>query len=191
MKLEVNISGIELKTKRLLLREFKSSDLDDFYEYASVEGVGEMAGWHHHTDKDVSKQILETFIQGKCTFAIEYNGKVVGSVGIEKYRENMDSLGMKKGRDIGFVIAKDCWGKGLMPEAVSAVIQYLFEKVGADYVSCGHFDSNNQSARVQEKLGFDYYMTTTMTTIMGTTETMIINVLTKRKWREMRELSKR
>ena len=37
-----------LETPRLLLRHWQAEDLEDLYTYASVEGVGEMAGWPHH-----------------------------------------------------------------------------------------------------------------------------------------------
>lgn len=40
----IDISGICLETERLILRPWTKEDLDDFYEYASVDGVGEMAG---------------------------------------------------------------------------------------------------------------------------------------------------
>jgi len=41
-----------------------------------------------------------------------------------------------------------------MPEAVKEVIRYCFEELDLDFLACGHFVSNNQSRRVQEKCGF-------------------------------------
>ena len=46
-----------------------------------------MAGWKPHESKEESKIILDMFISHKKTFALEYQGKVIGSVGIEKYNE--------------------------------------------------------------------------------------------------------
>ena len=48
MNANFKINGIVIQTDRLILRPFKQEDLKDFFEYASVEGVGEMAGWRHH-----------------------------------------------------------------------------------------------------------------------------------------------
>ena len=48
MNAEIDISNVELKTPRLLLRPWRESDLNDFFAYASVEGVGQMAGWNPH-----------------------------------------------------------------------------------------------------------------------------------------------
>ena len=41
MNIKVDITNIILKTERLVLRPWKNEDLDDFYEYASVDGVGQ------------------------------------------------------------------------------------------------------------------------------------------------------
>lgn len=40
----IDITNVCLETPRLLLRSWKETDLQDFYEYASVDGVGQMAG---------------------------------------------------------------------------------------------------------------------------------------------------
>lgn len=76
----IDISGIVLKTQRLILRPWTESDLDDFFEYASVDGVGQLAGWNPHRNKEESKLILDMFIGGRKTFALEYDGKVIGSL---------------------------------------------------------------------------------------------------------------
>ena len=39
MNADFRIDGKVIETKRLILRSFKQTDLEDFYEYASVEGV--------------------------------------------------------------------------------------------------------------------------------------------------------
>lgn len=44
MNKEIDIFCIVLKTKRLILRHWKETDLRDFNEYASVDGVGQMSG---------------------------------------------------------------------------------------------------------------------------------------------------
>lgn len=41
---------MRLETDRTILRNFKEEDLEGFHEYCSQEGVGEMAGWKHHSD---------------------------------------------------------------------------------------------------------------------------------------------
>ena len=63
MNADFRIDGKVIETKRLILRSFKQTDLEDFYEYASVEGVGEMAGWKHHENIAESQSIMNSFIR--------------------------------------------------------------------------------------------------------------------------------
>ena len=44
MNANIDISNVTLKTNRVILRPWRYTDIDDFFEYASVPGVGESAG---------------------------------------------------------------------------------------------------------------------------------------------------
>ncbi len=181
MNAEFKLNVKQIETERLLLRPFRDSDLDDFYAYASVEGVGEMAGWKHHESKEHTKQILDNFIREDKTFAIclKESGKVIGSLGVEKYglEEKLTEFSQYKGREIGYVLSKSYWGMGLMPEAVNAVIRYLFDDFGLDFLICGYYAFNRQSKQVQKKCGFKPYRKLNMETRMGTTEPGFLNLL--------------
>ena len=142
-----------------------------------------MAGWKPHENKEKSLEILNHFIEGRKTFALEREGKVIGSLGIEKYdEEKLPEFAEKRCREIGYVLSKAFWGQGLMAEAVTEVIRYLFDELALDVIFCGHFLSNRQSARVQEKCGFHHYMFNTFETRLGTIEDVEINLLTKDEW---------
>ena len=176
-----DITGVVLETPRLILREWQLSDLDDFYEYASVKGVGENAGWPPHENKEKSLEILNHFIEGKKTFALIYkdNHKVIGSLGVEFYgrEEALTEFYNYKGRSIGYVLSKDYWGRGLMTEAVKAVIDYLFNELDYDFLLCGRFDFNHRSSRVQEKCGFVPYRKLTFETKLGHDEPGVLTLL--------------
>ena len=62
MDTPIDITNIKVETARLLLRPWREGDVRDLYEYASIEGVGEMAGWKHHTSIEESEEILKSFI---------------------------------------------------------------------------------------------------------------------------------
>lgn len=182
MNADIDITGVTLRTERLLLRPWRGSDLDDFYEYARVDGVGQMAGWMPHGSIDESRTILDMFIREKKTLALVYGGKAVGSLGIEKYNEHFfPELSDLRGREIGYVLNKNYWGKGLMPEAVRAVIGYLFNVVNLDFILVGHFEWNRQSARVIEKCGFQYVRTIPYETRMGTIEQSEESILYRKR----------
>ena len=181
MNANFEISELVIETERLILRPFKQSDLHDFNEYASVPGVGEMAGWKHHETIEKTQEILDMFIKEDKTFAIVFkkNNKVIGSLGVEKYdfEDKLTEFNGYYGREIGYVLSKDYWGKGIMPEAVGAVIDYLFNDLNLDFLTCGYYDFNNQSKRVQEKCGFKPYRKLVMDTRLGTKEPGVLNLL--------------
>ena len=112
MNKSIDITNVVLKTDRLTLRPFQESDLQDLYEYASVDGVGQMAGWLPHKNPDETRVILRMFMEEKKTFALEHQGKVIGSLGVDVYNEKdypeFDTL---MGREIGYVLSKAYWGQ--------------------------------------------------------------------------------
>ena len=173
----VDITGVRLETERLILRPWSMDDLEDFYTYASIDGLGQMAGWTPHRSREESAFILALFIQGRKTFAIELKqtGHVIGSVGIEE--PEPDPEREKLGREIGYALHKDYWGQGLMPEAVMAVISWCFEALHYDFLTCSHFDWNMQSKRVIEKTGFLYFSTTLSETRYDTVENSMNYIL--------------
>lgn len=181
MNAEFHIKNKVIETERLLLRAFKETDLSDFYEYAKVDGVGEMAGWPHHKNIEESKKILDRFIKNDIVFAIVYkeNNKVIGSLGVEECGlvDKLTEFDGLLGRELGYVLSKNYWGNGIMPEAVKGVIDYLFNDLNLDYITIGHFSRNNQSRRVIEKCGFKPYRRLVFDTKMGTEEPGILHLL--------------
>ena len=184
MNASIDISGIILKTQRLILRPWRQEDLDDFFEYARVDGVGQMAGWLPHESIETTQAILDNFINNKKTFALELDGKVIGSLGIELYKEEeFPELDGLRGRSIGYVLSKDYWGQGLMPEAVKAVQKCLFEDAGFDFLVVSHYVWNGQSRRVIQKSGFQYLKTIQLQTRYDTTEDTLVYLLHKEEWK--------
>ncbi len=172
-----DVTGIEIRTERLILRAWRESDLEDFYEYARVDGVGQRAGWLPHENIEKSRKILDGFIQNRDVFAIVFGEKAIGSLGVHDKSLPVSEFDELKGREIGFVLSKDYWNKGIMTEAVKAITEYLFRTLDWDYLLCGHYDFNVQSKRVQEKCGFKPYRRLTFDTRMGTKEKGILNLL--------------
>ena len=159
MDITVDISPVVLETDRLILRGWQERDIDDFFEYASVDGVGEMAGWRHHDTMETTHKILQAFISEKNVFAVVYKEteKVSGSVGLHESWTNGDERFQNlKVKEIGYVLSREYWGRGLMPEAVRAVMAFCFDRCGLEALTCGHFETNLQSKRVIEKCGFSF-----------------------------------
>ena len=144
-----------LETERLILLPFRESDAEDFYAYARVEGVGEAAGWTHHKSIDESRAILADFIKNDDVYALELkeNGRVVGSLGLHATDNGAQ---YSPQRELGYVLARDQWGKGLMTEAAARAARFAFEEMGLKTLWCAHFMGNDRSRRVIEKTGFRF-----------------------------------
>ena len=179
MNAPVDVTNIRIETPRLILRPWRETDLDDFYEYARVDGVGQMAGWLPHESIVKSAFILQMFISEKKTLALELKakGKVIGSLGIEKAPDEPEIPGNLLGRELGYVLSKQYWGRGLMPEAVKAVIDYCFDTLDYDYLACAHFVWNSQSRRCIEKSGFSFLKEVKHETRYGTVEDTKLYIL--------------
>lgn len=180
MNKPIDISNVVLKTERLILRPWTLEDVDDMYEYASVEGVGIWAGWLPHKNREESQMIVESFIKHKKVLAIELDGKVIGSLGIEPYSEaDFPQLEKLQARELGFVLSKAYWGKGYMTEAVKEVIRYLFEEESLDAITCCYYVSNDRSANVQTKCGFKFTKDSVHETTFGEKRDAKCNLLTR------------
>lgn len=181
MNADFKINGKVIESDRLILRAFEYYDLDDFFAYACVDGVGEMAGWKHHKNKEESLNILKSFIKSDKTFALVYkeNNKVIGSLGVEKYRfeDRYTEFSNYYGRELGAVLSKDYRSKGLMSEAIKALIDYLFNELNLDFLTAGYFDFNKRSKKMQENLGFKPYRKVIIDTSMGTKEPGVLSLL--------------
>ncbi len=149
-----------LETERLLLRPWREEDADDLYAYAQDNRVGPMAGWSPHQSVEESREVIGYFQSEGDTYAIEWKetGTIIGGIGLHDRRPD-EKLRHLPQREIGYVLSPDYWGKGIMPEAVHAVVVHGFEEMNLDMIWCGHFGFNDNSRRVVEKTGFRYVRT--------------------------------
>ena len=84
-------------------------------------------------------------------FAIMVDDKVVGSIGIFR-QGNIHS----QTAELGYYIAEEYWGKGIMTEAVKQICEYVFDNSDIIRIYAEPFAYNIASCRVLEKVGFQY-----------------------------------
>ena len=82
-------------------------------------------------------------------FAITADEKVVGSIGI--FRQGNIH---RQTAELGYYIAEEYWGKGIMTEAVKQICGYVFDKSDIIRIYAEPFAYNAASCRVLEKAGF-------------------------------------
>ena len=84
-------------------------------------------------------------------FAITVEGKIVGSIAAFR-QENVH----RRTAELGYYLAEEYWGKGIMPEAVKQICDYIFSNSDILRIYAEPFAYNTASCRVLEKAGFQY-----------------------------------
>ena len=84
-------------------------------------------------------------------FAITVNNMVIGSIGI--FRQGNIH---RQTAELGYYIAEEYWGKGIMAEAVKQICEYVFGNSDIIRIYAEPFAYNIASCRVLEKVGFQY-----------------------------------
>jgi len=144
-----------LTTERLILRQWSIEDAQDLFDYAKNPNVGPHGGWKPHENVMESFSIItELFMKTYYSWAIvdKETEKVIGSVGFEKdpRRRELNCL------EMGYALAEDHWGRGLMTEAARAAVDHGFQYLKLDMISVYRNPGNKRSGRVIEKCGFVY-----------------------------------
>lgn len=148
-----------LETKRLILRPWEMRDAKALYRYAKDPQVGPSAGWPVHKSVADSAEIIYEILSAPETYAVVLKERAeegpVGSVGIMRKGAGVFHAPMKDDEaEIGYWIGVPFWGKGLIPEAVQALLNHCFADLSCSAVWCGYYEGNERSRRVQEKCGF-------------------------------------
>ena len=84
-------------------------------------------------------------------FAITVDDMVIGSIGI--FREGNIH---RQTAELGYYIAEEYWGKGIMTEAVKQICEYVFANSDIIRIYAEPFAYNIASCRALEKAGFQY-----------------------------------
>ena len=144
-----------IETNRLILRALNPDDLDQFFNYCKKETIGPNAGWAPHRTREDSAKILEMMIRENEVWGIIYkeNNHLIGTIGLH-VRNFENALANRK--EMGYVLDDLYWNRGLMTEAVFAVLRYAFIDEELDAILCGHAVHNERSKRVIEKTHFIY-----------------------------------
>ena len=142
-------------THRLTLRRFVMEDAEDMYRgWASDPEVTRFLTWPAHGSVEVTRMVLGSWVAryedgAFFNWAIEWkeSGRVIGNIAVVKLNEETGAA------DIGYCLSRTYWGRGIMPEALRAVEDYLFDPVGLERIAACHDVNNPKSGRVMEKAG--------------------------------------
>jgi RimJ/RimL family protein N-acetyltransferase len=148
----------ELETERLVLRKMRLDDAEAMFAYASDPEVTRYVLWDTHRSIEDSESFLRSATEGYergdfggWGIVLKDDGAFVGTCGVDAGYAPEHARA-----ELGYVLSREHWGKGLMPEAVRAVIAFGFEKLSLNRVEARCIAENTASARVMEKAGMTY-----------------------------------
>lgn len=145
---------IFIETKRLILRPYRVDDAEAmFRNWAHDPEVTRFLTWPPHSSVQVTEALLKNWTaryeDPSCYhWAITLKGQdePVGDISAVHVEESTGSA------EIGYCLSRKMWRRGIMSEALSAVMDYLFG-IGFLRVCACHDVNNPASGRVMEKAG--------------------------------------
>lgn len=144
-----------LQTKRFTLRAFTLADTNDTFRIMSDPRVTRYFGTQPMTSRDQAAdriQAIQAAFEEKngvrWAITMREHGQFVGSCGFWRLIKPHFRA------EIGYELAPEFWGQGVMTEAVAAILTFGFTTMGLHSVEAHIAPANTGSRRVLEKLGF-------------------------------------
>ena len=148
-----------IETDRLILRQFTVEDAQAMYDnWASDPEVTKYLTWPPHESAEATALLLQQWVDCyrqnnyyQWAIILKENGDFpIGSLFAECPDDRIKKF------QIGYCIGKNWWHQGIMSEALSTVIRFLFEKVGANRIEALHDPNNPHSGDVMKKCGMTF-----------------------------------
>lgn len=156
MKEELFSGYRALQSERLLLRKITDQDIPDIFEIYSnrevmlyfddryaFESIAEAEQMVSGYDK-----ALHDKTEMRWGIVLKDTGKLVGTCGFHAISDYHKRI------EIGYDLNRDYWGKGIMKEALSLIIDHAFEHSEVNRIEAFVEPPNTASRVLLEKLGF-------------------------------------
>ena len=147
----------EIETPRLLLRRMRLRDAEDVFAYSKDPEVARHVLWTAHRSIWESKAYIRWVIQqyrngspSSWCIVDRETGHVIGTIGFMSFQPENASV------EVGYSLARSHWNRGLMTEALAAVLEECFSVLRLNRVEAQHFTANPSSGRVMEKCGMTH-----------------------------------
>ncbi|MFZ4556480.1 MAG: GNAT family N-acetyltransferase [Pseudanabaena sp.] len=148
---------LTLQTPRLILRQLAIADVGDIFAYASDPQVTAYTLWDtHQTIRDsyeyVNNVALELYRSGTGItwgIIIKESGKLIGTCSLQ-------TTTIHRRAELGYTLARNYWGQGLMTEAAKTAIAFGFHTIHLLRIQAFCAVENAASARVLEKAGMEF-----------------------------------
>ncbi len=154
-----NCGTQRIETDRLILRRYVIEDADAMYKnWASDSEVTKFLTWQPHSSVDVSRSIIENWLKEysdkkyyQWAIVLKDNGnEPIGDISVVHMKEDISMV------HIGYCLGRAWWRRGIMSEALKAVMDFMFDTVEVNRVESRHDPMNPNSGKVMQKCGMKY-----------------------------------
>jgi ribosomal-protein-alanine N-acetyltransferase len=147
----------EIRTERLILRQPTTKDAEWYFGHFSrpeiVWGGGEPGPKDMKAAREEFKEYLTDLYRRRRGFrwiiTLRGEEKPIGTLGFYKWAPSASYQA-----EMGYDLQKEHWGKGIMTEAMNAVIDFGFERMGLNRIEVYIMPRNKRSIRLVKRLGF-------------------------------------
>ncbi len=148
-----------IETDRLILRRYVIEDADAMYKsWASDSEVTKFLTWQPHSSVEVSRGIIENWLKEysdekyyQWAIVLKDNGnEPIGDISVGQVNEDISMV------HIGYCLGRAWWRRGIMSEALKAVMDFMFDTVEVNRVEARHDPRNPNSGKVMQKCGMKY-----------------------------------
>lgn len=143
---------MEFTTERLIMRPFKSTDLQDVFAIYNNDDTCKFLLHNKWTQEDMqdrfNKKLANSVLtkESKLSLAVIYKTKVVGDLSVW-YTDKKDTV------EIGYSFSNEVAGKGLATEAASSLVYKLFEEFSVHRIQAVLDARNTASQKLCERIG--------------------------------------
>lgn len=147
-----------IETERLLLRKYTLDDAEDMYNnWAKYEECFKYLPWNpcitvYEAEERISRWLElykeNTFFQ--WGIELKRNGEIIGLINLHNVEKDNSSA------ETTYILSPSYWNKGIMTEAVRAVLKFGFESIGLNRISADFFSGNDCSQKIMLKNNMRY-----------------------------------
>lgn len=151
---------MELRTARLLIREFAEDDWQSVYDYRRdarylrfyPDDIASESEVQAFVKQQITNQQLEPRLSFQMAICLPDDDRMIGNVGI-RLRSLLNHQSEARQADIGYELDPHYWGRGFATEAAQAILDFGFAELDLHRILANCLAENKASARVLEKLG--------------------------------------
>ncbi|MBX7051151.1 MAG: GNAT family N-acetyltransferase [Flavobacteriales bacterium] len=138
---------------KIELRRWNMGDANDLVLHANNYQIAKFLtdGFPHPYTMEHAHRFIETVgvENPQKVFAIVIDDKPVGAIGVFPQQDIM-----RLNAEMGYWIAEDFWGRGIVSKVIPIVVEYAFSTFEIKRIYARPFGNNMASQRVLEKSGF-------------------------------------